>query len=35
MQIEFEFINALFIFLAIPIMLIIYFKHNSKNKEDL
>ncbi len=35
MQIEFEFINALFIFLTIPIMLIIYFKHNSKNKESV
>jgi len=35
MQIEFEFVNALFIFLAIPIILIIYFKHNSKNKESI
>ena len=35
MQIEFEFVNALFIFLVIPIILIIYFKHNSKNKESV
>ena len=35
MQIEFEFINALFLFLAIPIIIIIYIKHNSKNKESV
>ncbi len=35
MQIEFEFVNALFIFLVIPIILIIYIKHNSKNKESV
>jgi len=35
MQTEFEFINALFLFLAIPIIIIIYIKHNSKNKESV
>jgi len=35
MQIEFEFLNVLLLFLIIPLIVVVYKKYNSKNKESV